>query len=310
MSDRLSQAPQYGTHHEMRGLGCLLVLALASQAVAARQLKWDWSSAHSLGQLTTATGANTNAGLLSTVNPGQGNDGGMLAGGSQTGGLGNANSGAEVAQPPLPPGVARPPAIPGTPAYARQQAALRRARAPAPAPAFALAPETVFAGVPAPVYVGVPAPVFVGAPAPSAEAGAEVRPVYVSRDALGYMNSALAPTGAPFGVGAPDTPSGFLPLLGPYPEQAIQQPIDTTRGDDVAVSRAAGGRPGDVAPSMAPVWAPVFAPRIAPAPAHMRRAPAPAPIRAPAPAPSRSRPFARLPNPFSSDAAKLIWTAG
>ena len=55
------------------------------------------------------------------VNPGQGNDGGMLAGGSQTGGLGNANSGAEVAQPPLPPGVARPPAIPGTPAYARQQ---------------------------------------------------------------------------------------------------------------------------------------------------------------------------------------------
>ena len=104
------------------------------------------------------------------------------------------------------------------------QAALRRARAPAPAPAFALAPEAVFAGVPAPVYVSVPAPVFVGAPAPSAEAGAEAAPVYVSRDALGYMNSALAPTGAPFGVGAPDTPSGFLPLLGPYPEQVWPQP--------------------------------------------------------------------------------------
>ena len=55
------------------------------------------------------------------MNPGQGNDAGMLAGGAQTGGLGNANSGADVAQPPLPPGVARPPAIPGTPAYARQQ---------------------------------------------------------------------------------------------------------------------------------------------------------------------------------------------
>ena len=51
---------------EMRGLGCLLLLALTSQALAARQLKWGWSSAHSLGQLTTATGANTNAGLLST----------------------------------------------------------------------------------------------------------------------------------------------------------------------------------------------------------------------------------------------------
>ena len=55
------------------------------------------------------------------VNPGQANDAGMLAGGAQTGGLGNANSDAEAAQPPLPPGVARPPAIPGTPAYAREQ---------------------------------------------------------------------------------------------------------------------------------------------------------------------------------------------
>ena len=186
----------------MRALGCLVVVALALQAVSARELKWDWSSASSLGKLSTATGANTNAGLLSTcaplsspgwtqfvclpvtlmdpiaggrnpstqcvrgrlewvctavnkaqkywssicprkrhkwgcakatglractaacrINAGQGNDGGMLAGGAQTGGLGNANSGdeQEAAQPPLPPGVARPPALPGTPRYARQQ---------------------------------------------------------------------------------------------------------------------------------------------------------------------------------------------
>ena len=63
----------------------------------------------------------TEAPCACRVNPGQGNDAGMLAGGAQTGGLGNADSNAEVAQPPLPPGVARPPAIPGTPAYARQQ---------------------------------------------------------------------------------------------------------------------------------------------------------------------------------------------
>ena len=51
----------------------------------------------------------------------------MLAGGAQTGGLGNANSGdeQEAAQPPLPPGVARPPALPGTPRYARQQVCSR-----------------------------------------------------------------------------------------------------------------------------------------------------------------------------------------
>ena len=50
----------------MRGLGCLLLLALASHALAARELKWGWSSASSLGQLTTVTGANTDAGMLST----------------------------------------------------------------------------------------------------------------------------------------------------------------------------------------------------------------------------------------------------
>ena len=52
-----------------RALGCLVVVALALQAVAARELKWDWSSASSLGKLSTATGANTNAGLLSTYVP-------------------------------------------------------------------------------------------------------------------------------------------------------------------------------------------------------------------------------------------------
>ena len=89
------------------------------------------------------------------------------------------------------------------------QAALRRARAPAPAPAFAPAPQAVLAGI----------TVFAGAPAPAAAAGAEAAPVYVSSDALGYMDSALAPAGAPFGVGAPDARYGFQPLLGPYPEQ-------------------------------------------------------------------------------------------
>jgi len=54
---------------EMRGLGCLLVLGLVSQAFAARELKWGWQSAASLGQLTTTTGANTNAGMLSTYVP-------------------------------------------------------------------------------------------------------------------------------------------------------------------------------------------------------------------------------------------------
>ena len=53
----------------MRALGCLVVVILALQAVAGRELKWDWSSASSLGKLSTATGANTNAGLLSTCVP-------------------------------------------------------------------------------------------------------------------------------------------------------------------------------------------------------------------------------------------------
>ena len=93
------------------------------------------------------------------------------------------------------------------------------------------------------------------------------------------------------------------------PMQAFQQPVDTAIGENAAVSRAASGRPVDMAPNMAPDWAPVMVPSRAPAPAPMR-APAPAPHRAPAPAPRGSGPFARLPNPFSSDAAKLIWTAG
>lgn len=59
------------------------------------------------------------------VNPGQGNDGGMLAGGTQTGGLGNTDTNATVQMPALPPGVARPPAIPGTTAYAREQVCLQ-----------------------------------------------------------------------------------------------------------------------------------------------------------------------------------------
>lgn len=53
----------------MRALGGLVVLALTLQAVAGRHLTWDWSSASSLGKLSTATGANTNAGMLSTCVP-------------------------------------------------------------------------------------------------------------------------------------------------------------------------------------------------------------------------------------------------
>ncbi|CAK0781712.1 hypothetical protein CVIRNUC_005452 [Coccomyxa viridis] len=262
----------------MRALGCLVVVALALQAVSARELKWDWSSASSLGKLSTATGANTNAGLLSTINAGQGNDGGMLAGGAQTGGLGNANSGdeQEAAQPPLPPGVARPPALPGTPRYARQQAALRRARAPAPAPARAPAP----------------APAAAPQEAATAQAAAEAPAVYVTYDAVpAQTEAALAPGVAPFGVGAPEARYDFAPLGGPLAQQMpLQRP---------AVSRIAAGRTENEAPDLAPFSAPVPAPV---------RAPAPAPLRAPAPAPRPSGPFGRLPNPFRNNG--LIWTAG
>ncbi|EIE19394.1 hypothetical protein COCSUDRAFT_58682 [Coccomyxa subellipsoidea C-169] len=109
----------------MRAWTTLLLLGLACHAHGARELKWGWSSAGSLGQLSTTTGANSNSGLLSTVIPGAANDAGMLQGGTQAdGSVSNMAgvSGATVAEPPLPPGVARPPAIPGTPAYARQQA--------------------------------------------------------------------------------------------------------------------------------------------------------------------------------------------
>lgn len=43
-----------------------VLLSLLVHAQAARELKWGWTSAGSLGQLTTTTGANSNAGLLST----------------------------------------------------------------------------------------------------------------------------------------------------------------------------------------------------------------------------------------------------
>ena len=43
--------------------------------------------------------------------------------------------------------------------------------------------------------------------------------MYVSSDALGYMDSPLAPTAAPFGVGAPDAGYEFQPLLGPVSGQ-------------------------------------------------------------------------------------------
>lgn len=51
--------------------------------------------------------------------------------------------------------------------------------------------------------------------------------MYVSRDALGYMDSALAPVGAPFGVGAPDAGYGFQPLLGPVAGQVWPQQVRT-----------------------------------------------------------------------------------
>ena len=56
--------------------------------------------------------------------------------------------------------------------------------------------------------------------------------MYVSRDALRYMDSALAPTAAPFGVGAPDASYGFQPLLGPLAGQVC------------ANTTAAWGEPG------------------------------------------------------------------
>ena len=61
------------------------------------------------------------------INAGQGNDGGWVAGGAHTGGRGKPNRGPALAAapPPLPPGVARPPALPGTPRFARQQVCSR-----------------------------------------------------------------------------------------------------------------------------------------------------------------------------------------
>lgn len=50
----------------MRACIAFLLLGFACHAHGARKLKWGWSSASSLGQLSTTTGANTNSGLLST----------------------------------------------------------------------------------------------------------------------------------------------------------------------------------------------------------------------------------------------------
>ena len=50
----------------MRVCITLLLLGLACHAHGTRELKWGWSSASSLGQLSTTTGANSNSGLLST----------------------------------------------------------------------------------------------------------------------------------------------------------------------------------------------------------------------------------------------------
>ena len=118
------------------------------------------------------------------MNPGQGNDGGMLAGGTQTGGLGNTDTNAIVQMPALPPGVARPQAIPGTPAYA-------------------------------PEYAGAPAADIAGAPTADApaQAAAEAPTVYVSAANVAVQSG---PGDAPFGAGAPAA-IGFLPLLGGYP---------------------------------------------------------------------------------------------
>ncbi|BDA43667.1 hypothetical protein COCOBI_04-6800 [Coccomyxa sp. Obi] len=204
----------------MRACITILLLGLALHAHGARELKWGWSSAGSLGQLSTTTGANTNSGLLSTVNPGVANDGGMLAGGTQAGGSVSNMAGvsnAAIAEPPLPPGMARPPALPGTPAYARQQARERAAAAAlAPAPAAELAVEG--AGAPAyEVYVGAE-----GAPAagPASSQGTRAgRNGAVSNRAGARTEGADSPAPAP-----PPTSrnAGGLPgLANPFPANGL-----------------------------------------------------------------------------------------
>ncbi len=65
----LRQIAQLTVSAVMRACITVLVLGIALQAHGARELKWGWSSAGSLGQLSTTTGANTNSGLLSTCAP-------------------------------------------------------------------------------------------------------------------------------------------------------------------------------------------------------------------------------------------------
>ena len=84
------------------------------------------------------------------------------------------------------------------------QAALRRARAPAPTPARAPAP----------------APAAAPQEAATAQAAAEAPGVYVTYNVVAAQTeAALAPGVAPFGVGAPEARYGFAPLGGPLAQQ-------------------------------------------------------------------------------------------